>query len=171
MDSKDSESRQEDSGGQVPENADNGNGVSKSGGKSPEEIVSQRIIYEDDLRRACLKREPDIAEQHVWMAFRKRIPISQWVERTFDSSMGQTEKHRFLQELKDYRRVFAREAEERGLKLDMECNYYSQAVELFGKYRGPELITEEDREMLTGLMIMVDFKDAKLGIQILKSIT
>jgi len=106
----------------------------------------------------------------VWVAFRKRIPISQWVERNFESNLGKTEKKRLLKELEDYNRIFSEEAAERNLELDMECNYYLEAVELLSKFRQPEMLKKQDQERLTELMIMVDYKDVRMGIQIVKSI-
>ena len=135
-----------------------------------EEALSHRMIYEDDLRKACSKRALEITDQHMWVAFRKRIPISQWVERDFDSNLGKTEKKRLLKELEDYHRIFSEEATERNLQLDMDRNYYSEAVELLSKSRQPEKLKKQNRERLTELMIMVDYKDARLGIQIVKSI-
>ena len=104
------------------------------------------------------------------MAFSKRIPISQWVERNFESNLGKTEKKRILKELEDYHRIFSEEAAERNLELDMERNYYSEAVELLSKFRQPEKLKKQNQERLTELMIMADYKDARLGIQIVKSI-
>ncbi|MBN2287823.1 MAG: hypothetical protein JXQ83_00725 [Candidatus Glassbacteria bacterium] len=135
-----------------------------------EEPVGQRMIYEDDLRKACGKRSLEITEQHIWMAFRKRIPISQWVERNFDSQQGKPGKKLLIKELEDYHRIFSEEAAERGLELDMDRNYYSEAVDLLGSIRRPDAMSEEDRRSLTELMIMVDYKDARLGTQIVKSI-
>ena len=156
---------------------------SSEGGKKPadresspgragkaEEVVSQRMVYEDDLRKACNKRALMITEQHMWMAFRRRIPISQWVERNLEMLQSPTEKKRFQKELEDYHRVFSGEARELGLELDMNRNYYSEAVELLSNARHPEVLEEQKRRSLTELMIMVDYKDATLGIQIVKSI-
>jgi len=139
-------------------------------GRAAEEVISLRMIYEDDLRKACGKRALEIKDQSLWMAFRKRIPISQWVERKFESKQSKSENKQLLKELEKYHRIFSEEAEERSLALDMERNYYSEAVELLAKSRYPDKLKEKDRNCLTKLMIMVDFKDARLGIQILKSI-
>ena len=155
------ESRSEDSAG---------NESGRTPKQPPDEAVSHRMVYEDDLRKACGKRALEISEQHIWVAFRSKIPISRWVERTFDSQKGKTKKKKLLKELEDYQQIFFDEAEERHLELDMERNYYSEAVELFGGHHQADTLSEEQRECLRDLMIMVDYKDAKLGIQIVKSI-
>ena len=162
---KDSESKQGDDSPDSPRNK-----TRQTEEQPVEEALSHRMIYEDDLRKACSKRALEITDQHVWVAFRKRIPISQWVERNFESNLGKTEKKRLLKELEDYHRIFSEEAAERNLELDMERNYYSEAVELLSTFRQPEKLKKQDQERLTELMIMADYKDARLGIQIVKSI-
>ena len=164
---KDNDSESKPGGG----SPDSPRNKTRQAGEQPvEEALSRRMIYEDDLRKACSKRALEITDQHVWVAFRKKIPISQWVERNFESNLGKTEKKRLLKELEDYHRIFSEEAAERKLELDMERNYYSEAVELLSKFRQPEKLKKQDCECLTELMIMADYKDARLGIQIVKSI-
>ncbi|MFC1537351.1 hypothetical protein ACFL4P_00830 [Gemmatimonadota bacterium] len=142
----------------------------RAGKSQAEEVVSQRMIYEDDLRKACGKRALEMAEQHKWMALRRKIPISQWVERNFEMLQSKTEKKKFRKELEEYHRIFSGEAEELNLELDMERNYYSEAVELLSNARHPDALEEKERRSLTELMIVADYKDARMGIQIVKSI-
>jgi len=129
-----------------------------------------RMIYEDDLRKVCQQRAIDQEQQQLWMSIRKSLPISRWIERTRDKHPGKSEQKDLKEELARYLEIFAAEAGESGLELDMECNYYREAVSLLSKYRQGEMPDESDRKKLKELMIMVDYKDAKLALQILQSI-
>jgi hypothetical protein len=129
-----------------------------------------RMVYEDDLRKVCEERAIDQKQQQLWMSIRKSLPISRWIERTRDKHTGKSEQKELKAELARYLEIFAGEAKENGLELDMECNYYREAVSLLSKYRQGEMPEESDRKKLKELMIMVDYKDAKLALQILQSI-
>ncbi len=163
--SENSKSKQDDISPDSPEEK-----TQPASERALDEVVSHRMIYEDDLRKACDKRALDIKSQRKWMAFRSRIPISQWVEHSFSNEQGKSEKKQLLEELEDYYQVFSEEAKECNFKLEMEHNYYSEAVELLSKSRKSDKLEDEDRKLLTELIIMVDYRDAKLGIQIVKSI-
>ena len=129
-----------------------------------------RMIYEEDLRKLCEERAIGQDQQQSWMSIRKSLPISRWIERTRDKHAGKSEQKELKAELERFLEIFAGEAEENGLELDMECNYYREAVGLLSKHRQGEMPEESDRKKLKELMIMVDYKDAKLALQILQSI-
>ena len=129
-----------------------------------------RMVYEDELRKACQKRALDLEKQQAWIAFRKSLPINRWIERSRDKRTGKTELKNMKKEVEKYLKTFAGEAENLGLKLDMERNYYREAVTLLSKHRQGDPLKAEERKRLEELMIMVDYKDAKLAQQILQSI-
>jgi len=129
-----------------------------------------RMVYEDELRKVCGGRVIDKQQQRLWMSIRKSLPISRWIERTRDRQPGKPEQKDLRAELERFLGIFAGEARQGGLELDMERNYYREAVSLLNKYRRGETPGESDRQRLRELMIMVDYKDARLAIQILQSI-
>lgn len=129
-----------------------------------------RMVYEDELRKVCSERAIDKEQQQLWMSIRKSLPISRWIERTRDRQPGTPEQKDLRAELERFLGIFAGEAGQSGLELDMERNYYREAVSLLNKYRRGEIPGESDRQRLKELMIMVDYKDAKLALQILQSI-
>lgn len=135
-----------------------------------ETIQKLRMVYEDELRKVCETRAIDQKQQQLWMSIRKRLPISRWIERTRDKQPGMSEQKDLRAELEQYLEIFAGEARENGLTLDMERNYYREAVNLLNNYLQGETPGETDRKTLKELMIMVDYKDAKLALQILHSI-
>ena len=76
-----------------------------------------------------------------------------------------------IAEMEDYLALFDAEAREMPFQLDMDRNYYRAAVKLMNGYSQRERqLSEKDRKILTGLMVMVDLKDARLAMQILASI-
>ncbi len=127
------------------------------------------MVFEEDLRKASGKRALEPTEQRRWMDLRRSLPISEWAERP-DHAIGPQELGRLRRELTGFLGIFKTEAVERSLELDMERNYYSEALDLLGKCRRLRLFTTEDRDRVRELMIMVDWKDATLGLQILKSV-
>ena len=135
---------------------------SEGGSRGP-----QRMIYEDDLRRACLERQIDIVEQHVWVAFRKGLPISAWKDRSPTITIDIKSKAKTLSELKDYCSLFAEEARERNLKLELDRSYYAKAMEIYRLHCAGDGIDNRYQRLLTDLMILVDWKDAMAGIMIM----
>jgi hypothetical protein len=140
------------------------NGCAAKGGGE-----SLSMVYEDELRQACAERKLSLAEQRAWMEFRRRLPISRWVERP-GREIGRQDLLKIRQEIKRCLEVFEAEARERSLSLDMERNYYKAAVRLLNECRQLKKFSAEDREILRNLMILVDWKDAILGHQIVQSV-
>jgi len=140
--------------------------------ESAEEASGQalRMIYEDELRKACTGRALEAKKEHLWLDFRKSLPINRWIERTRTLKSGKADMQKLVKELDRYLETFSVEAETAGQKLDMDRNYYHEAISLLGKYPQGAEPGETDRKRLTELMIMVDYKDARLAMQILKSI-
>ncbi|HUU28579.1 MAG TPA: hypothetical protein VM123_12280 [archaeon] len=142
----------------------------------PQEFISGdkrgfiRMVYEDELRKVCGERKLKLSEQHSWITFRKSLPINRWLERSRGQGMGKSELKGMKKELEKYLEIFAQEAKELDLTLDMERNYYREAVSLLSKYKKDDRLDSKERKVLKKLMIMVDNKDARLAYQILQSI-
>ena len=130
----------------------------------------KRMIYEDDLRKVCLERKLDIVEQHVWVAFRKGLPISVWKDRSPSIAVNRHSRAKTLLELKNYCAGFAAEAQERNLKLELSRSYYAKALEVYRSNCAGDGIDMRYRRLITDLMILVDWKDAMTGIMIMESI-
>jgi hypothetical protein len=129
-----------------------------------------RMIYEDELRKNADKRALDLSAQLSWITFRKGMPINRWLERPQGRTRDKDELKKIKKTLEEYLEIFAREAGELNLLLDMERNYYKEAIALVSKYSVGEKLNAKKREKLKELMIMVDYKDAKLAQQIMQSI-
>lgn len=129
-----------------------------------------RMIYEDELRKNSGKRVLDLSEQLSWIAFRKGLPINRWLERLQGRTRGKDELKNIKKKLDEYLEIFTREAGELNLPLDMDRNYYKEAIALMSKYSIGEKLNAKKREKLKELMIMVDYKDTKLAQQIMQSI-
>ncbi|MCE5270400.1 hypothetical protein LLH00_03875 [bacterium] len=126
------------------------------------------MVFEEDLRRAAGARSLGSKEQGSWVALRRSLPISRWAERP-GQAVGRKETARLSRELDRYREAFEAEAAELGLSLDMSVNYYSRALGLVLECRRRKSFDSADRKALRELMVLVDWKDAVLGLQILQS--
>jgi hypothetical protein len=129
-----------------------------------------RMVYEDELRKAAGERALDLPKQQGWMAFRRSLPINRWIERPHGIKSEKSNIQALRKDLGQYLKTFHAEALELNLKLDMERNYYKEAVNLLSAYPQGERPGAKDGRRLKELMIMVDYKDAKLASQILQSI-
>jgi hypothetical protein len=129
-----------------------------------------RMVYEDELRKACDKRLLDDSQLRRWLEIRRKLPINRWIDRNRAIQAGSTELKELIAEMKDYLSLFNAEAKEMGLELDMNRNYYRAAVNLMDSLGQGNQLNEKHRKLLTSLMVMVDLKDARLAMQILASI-
>ncbi len=129
-----------------------------------------RMVFEEDLRRYAGPREFDLEEQRQWMAFRRNLPVGRWLERSRSQPGSAGELRRRCEELERYRERFAAEAAELGLTLDMERNYYKEAVALAGRMQAGEGGRARRQEQVRQLLVLTDLKDAGLALQILRSI-
>ena len=159
-------------GSGLPEEPAAPGGPEKTIRESAEEPSGQalRMIYEDELRKACRGRALETKQEHEWLDIRKSLPINRWIERSRALKSGKADMKKLVKELESYLTTFSNEAEKSGQKLKMERNYYHEAIILLGKYPQGAEPAEQDEKRLTELMIMVVCKDAKLAMQILKSI-
>lgn len=148
-----------------PEDDGIDSGMSRSSGA----VSGMIMVFEDDLRKAAGKRAIEPSEQHRWMECRRGLPISEWAERS-EHRIGAQEIGRLRRELTQFLELFEAEAEERSLTLDMDRNYYSEALNRLIECRRLRRFTAVDRDCIRELMILVDWKDAVLGLQILKSV-
>jgi len=130
----------------------------------------QRIVYEDELRRACTKRALSAEEEKRWLAIRRTLPINRWINRSRTDKPGKGKLKDLKKEIERYLAIFTEEAGGQPFDLDMDRNYYRAAINLLSRYDPGDVPGEKDRHLLTGLMVMVDYKDAKLALQILESI-
>ena len=152
----------------VPE--DSGNGTVSQSENQQRAGNGMRMVYEDDLRRACDKRLLNVDQMKRWLDLRRRLPINRWIDRNSMIQAGSEEVKELIAELEDYLALFGAEAREMPFELDMDRNYYRAAVKLMNGYTQGGQFGEKDRKILTGLMVMVDLKDARLAMQILASI-
>jgi hypothetical protein len=141
----------------------------RNGGLERDSSGSGPMVFEEDLRRAAGSRALDQKAQTVWMELRRSLPISRWAERT-TGELGHRETGRISRELNRFREIFENEAKEHGLELDMSVNYYSQALNMLMDCRKRKSFTAGDRSAIRELMILVDWKDSVLGMQILQSL-
>jgi len=129
---------------------------------------SGRMLFEEDLRKAAGERALGLKEQESWVALRRSLPISHWAERS-GQGLGLKETARLSRELEKFREAFQAEAAGLGLGLDMSANYYSRALGLVQECRRRRSFSAADRQALRELMVLVDWKDSVLGLQILQS--
>lgn len=141
----------------------------RNGGLERDSSGSGPMVFEEDLRRAAGARALDQKAQTGWMEFRRCLPISRWAERT-TGELGHRETGRLIRELTHFREIFEDEAKEIGLDLDMSVNYYSRALNLLVDCRKRKSFTAGDRSAIRDLMVLVDWKDSVLGMQILQSL-
>jgi hypothetical protein len=150
-----------------------GSAREESGPTDPAESVSAqglRIVYEDELRRVCHKRALSPEEEKKWLAIRRTLPINLWINRSLTDKLGKGKLKDLKKEIERYLAIFTEEAGRHPFDLDMDRNYYRAAINLLGRYDPGTVPGEKDQNLLTGLMVMVDYKDAKLALQILESI-
>ena len=141
--------------------------------KSPEDPKSgqgTRIIYEEELRKACNQRALNHDEEKKWLTIRRTLPINHWIDRSRKNKPQRTDLKELKQQIEHYLEVFSEEAGQYPFDLDMNRNYYRAAINLLGRYGQGAVPGEKDRKLLTELLVMVDYKDAKLALQILESI-
>lgn len=144
-------------------------GELRNGGLERDSSGSGPMVFEEDLRKAAGLRALDQKAQDGWMEFRRSLPISRWAERT-TGELGHRETGRLIRELNRFREIFEGEAKELGLDLDMSVNYYSRALNHLIECRKRKSYTAGDRSAIRDLMILVDWKDSVLGLQILQSL-
>jgi hypothetical protein len=129
-----------------------------------------KMIFEEDLRKAAGPRALNLSEQQEWINFRKKLPLNHWLEHSRNRRLEKKELRNLEKKLEHYLETFATEAKELNLTLDMERNYYKEAVNLVSRYSLLEAKKFKKQESLKELMVMVDYKDATLACQILQSI-
>ncbi|MBW7996435.1 MAG: hypothetical protein FVQ81_07705 [Candidatus Glassbacteria bacterium] len=129
-----------------------------------------RMVYEDELRRACSGRAIDDQQVARWLEIRRMLPINRWIDRNAVIHADKDELAGLKSEIEDFLAVFQTEAGEFPFELDMNRNYYRAAVNLMGALPPGSSPDGKGQRMLTGLMVMVDLKDARLATQILESI-
>lgn len=131
---------------------------------------AMRMVYEDELRRACNGRALDELRMARWMQIRRKLPINRWIDRNTVKNADRNELMGLRKEISEYLTVFHEEAKSFPFELDMNRNYYKAAVNLMSSFPQGKQLSEKEQRIITGLMVMVDLKDARLATQILASI-
>ncbi len=142
--------------------------VQQKGWQRPE--CGMRMVYESELRKACGQRKLDDEQLRRWIEIRRKLPINRWIDRNSVMLAGHAETVALKQEIEQFLKLFDKEAEEYRFRMNMERNYYRAAVNLMSGYAQGATLSEKDSRLLSGLMVMVDLKDARLAMQILASI-
>ncbi len=129
-----------------------------------------RMVYEDELRKAGGERNLDEDKIRRWLEIRRQLPLNRWIDRNKVMQADRSELAALKEEIEQFLSLFLAEAKEYGLELDMGRNYYRAAVSLMSDYAQGAALSDRDSRLLSGLMVMVDLKDARLAMQILASI-
>jgi hypothetical protein len=129
-----------------------------------------RMVYEDELRKASGRRTVGSEQLRRWVEIRRQLPINRWMDRNKVMQADHQELVALKTEIKQFLDLFLDEANEYGLELDMGRNYYRAAVNLMSDCAQGAAMSDKDTRLLSGLMVMVDLKDAWLAMQILASI-